>query len=67
MSRKPTQLLVGRRVKLIKCDDPHTCLKAGVLGTVESVDDLGTVHIKWDDGTLFGLCWDAGDRWGIVV
>lgn len=66
MSRKPTQMLVGRRVKLIRCNDVHTKIEPGTLGTVESVDDAGTVHVAWDDGQHLGLVWDDGDRWNVV-
>lgn len=66
MSRKPSQSLVGRRIKLVRCNDVHTHLQPGTLGTVESVDDVGTVHVKWDNGVVLGLVWDDGDRWQIL-
>ena len=27
----------------------------GTLGTVRYVDDIGTIHIKWDNGSSLGL------------
>jgi len=66
MSRKPSQSLVGRRIKLITCSDAWSCLLPGATGTVELVDDTGTVHVLWDSGERLGLVWDAGDRWSIV-
>lgn len=54
---------VGKRVRLIKCNDPWTTLNSGEEGTIEFVDDMGTVHVQWDNGHTLGLCKDAGDRW----
>ena len=53
----------GRRVELMRCNDPHTRLRPGDRGTVQLVDSLGTVHVKWDNGERLGLVWAAGDRW----
>lgn len=64
--RLPSKSLEGRRIRLVKCNDAYTKIKPGTLGTVEMVDDVGTVHTKWDDGTVLGLCWDDGDRWDVL-
>ena len=46
----------GTRVMLIHMDDPHKCiLQPGCEGTVYAVDDVGTVHVKWDCGSGLGL------------
>ncbi len=45
----------GTRVVLIKMDDPYTKLKPGDKGTVVSVDDIGTIHVKWDSGSSLGV------------
>ena len=42
------------RVKLICMDDPYVDMKPGELGTVRNVDDMGTVHIAWDNGHGLG-------------
>ena len=65
MFRKRSRL-VGRRVRLIKCNDQYTRLEPGAEGTVVSVDDVGTVHVRWDSGVLLGLVWDDGDRWAFI-
>ena len=57
--------LVGARVRLEHTDDPHTRLRPGALGTVRSVDDLGTVHVAWDDGSQLGLVADI-DVWTVA-
>ena len=45
----------GDRVELIHTSDPYTSLKPGDQGTVQMVDDAGTVHVKWDSGSTLGL------------
>jgi hypothetical protein len=47
--------MMGRRVQLIHCSDPYTLTKPGSLGTVQFVDDLNTVHVRWDDGSTIGM------------
>lgn len=66
MVRLPSKSLEGRRVRLLNCNDAYTKLKPGLMGTVTVVDDVGTVHVKWDNGSTLGLCWDDGDRWEVV-
>lgn len=46
---------VGRRVEFVCSSDPYTKLKPGDQGVIEDVDDLGTRHIKWDNGSKLGL------------
>ncbi len=53
----------GDRVRLV--DVPPSYEKfgvaAGTLGTVEMVDSLATVHIRWDTGQRFGVITAARD------
>lgn len=65
-TRKPSKSLEGRRVQLQRTTDAYTNLKPGDRGTVSLVDDAGTVHVKWDDGSSLGLVWEAGDRWTVL-
>jgi hypothetical protein len=52
----------GDRVRFVSTTDAWSRMKPGTRGTVTFVDDLGTVHVKWDDGGTLGLI--AGeDRW----
>jgi uncharacterized protein DUF4314 len=57
---------IGDRVRLVRCDDPHTKLNPGELGTVSFIDALGTVHVDWDSGSSLGLSRRAGDAWEVV-
>ena len=45
---------VGMRVRLINMDDPHG-VDEGMEGTIQKIDGLGTLHVKWDDGSTLGL------------
>ena len=44
----------GTRVELVNMDDPYTSLTTGDKGTVRCVDDMGTIHIRWDCGSSLG-------------
>lgn len=56
----------GQRVMLIQCTDPYATLPAGSKGTVQFVDDLGTVHVRWDNGSTLGLV-PGHDAWMIIA
>ena len=46
----------GSRVELVRMNDPYRPdLKAGALGTVMGVDDIGTIHVAWDCGSSLGV------------
>lgn len=45
----------GTRVVLIEMNDPYTKLMPGDKGTVTGVDDIGTIHVKWDRGGSLGV------------
>lgn len=45
----------GTRIKLISYGYSFTNKKEGLLGTVVLVDDFGTIHMEWDDGSSVGL------------
>ena len=45
----------GTRVKLMHMDDPYSRLKPGDEGSVIGVDDIGTIHVKWDSGSTLGV------------
>ena len=44
---------VGARVELVHMDDVHAPPR-GTKGTVRDVDDIGTVHVTWDNGSSMG-------------
>ena len=49
------QYPVGTRIELIRMDDPYAPIESGMQGTVENVDDAGTLHMKWDNGRTLGI------------
>ena len=57
--------LKDKRIELISTSDPYTELRPGDLGTVDFVDDLGTIHITWDNGSQLGLV-PGEDQYKIV-
>lgn len=44
----------GCRVELVSMDDPYTKLRPGDCGSVDHVDDTGTVFVLWDSGSRLG-------------
>ena len=45
----------GCRVELVCMNDPYTRLKPGDQGEVVFVDDIGTIHVSWDNGSKLGV------------
>ena len=45
---------VGTRVELVKMDDTQAP-PIGTRGTVVAVDDIGTIHVRWDNGSSLGV------------
>ncbi len=47
----------GTKLKLLEDtkEEPYHPIKAGEIGTVDHVDDIGTIHINWENGRQFGI------------
>ena len=45
----------GCRVELIKMDDPYREMPPGLKGMVEGVDDSGSIHVRWDNGSSLAV------------
>ena len=45
----------GTRIKLIEMNDPWNPVEPGTEGTVQLVDDIGQIHMKWDNGRTLAL------------
>jgi hypothetical protein len=44
-----------RRVRFLSFGEPDpTQLEPGMMGTIRWVDDVGTVHVQWDNGVQLG-------------
>ena len=46
--------IVGTKIELIKMDDSQAPLP-GTKGIIENIDDIGTLHIRWENGSSLGL------------
>lgn len=44
----------GTRILLVEMRDPQA-VEAGMTGTVEAVDDAGSIHMNWDNGRGLAL------------
>ena len=47
----------GSRVELVSMSDPFTKLRPGDQGTVQFIDDLGTIFVDWDCGSGLGVAY----------
>lgn len=54
----------GTRVKLIHMVDEKN-ISPGSTGTVTHVDDVGTIHVNWDNGRILGLIYNE-DKFEII-
>jgi hypothetical protein len=59
------RFLKGTRIELIEMNDPYAPVLEGTKGTVELVDDMGTIHMKWDNGRTLGLIPDV-DKFKVI-
>lgn len=57
--------LVGERIRLDYTSDQYTHLKAGDEGTVDFVDDMGTIFVIWDNSSNLGLI-PGEDKYTII-
>ncbi len=55
VERLRKQYPAGTRVELVSMNDPYTKLRPGDKGTVDFVDDTGTIFCSWDNGSSLGV------------
>ena len=55
---------VGSRVVLVFINDAQAP-PVGTKGTVNYVDDIGTIHVNWDNGSTLGVVFGEDRVWMI--
>ena len=45
----------GTRIWLNSMEDPYAPIAPGTEGEVDFVDDIGTIHMRWDNGRTLGI------------
>lgn len=45
----------GTRLMLLSMEDPYAPVEPGTRGTVQYVDDMGQIGMKWDNGRSLSL------------
>jgi hypothetical protein len=55
MNQGKFDYLIGKRIEMIHCTDQYSPIPQGTQGTVDMVDDMGTVFVDWDNGSTLGL------------
>lgn len=48
--------LIGKKVQLIRLEDPYINLKQGDMGTIISIEDNQDLGVDWDNGMRYNLC-----------
>lgn len=45
----------GTKVRMIHMTDPYSPIPTGTVGTVTCVDDAGSVHMAWENGSTLAF------------
>jgi len=53
--------LTGKRVVIIRMEDPYTELRPGSKGTIKGEDDMGHILVQWDNGSSLNLIPDIDE------
>lgn len=54
----------GMKIRCLSMNDPYPILD-GTIGTVSFIDDAGTIHMQWENGSTLGLV-EGVDQFEIV-
>lgn len=65
VDRLKNQYPSGTRIELLSSINDIQPIESGSKGTVIAVDDIGTIHMRWDNGRSLGLI-PGEDRFKII-
>ena len=51
----------GCRVELVKMDDPYREMPPGLQGVVTGIDDTGSIHVNWQNGSSLAVKIEDGE------
>ena len=51
----------GCSVELVKMDDPYRKMPVGMRGTVTGVDDSGSIHVDWENGSTLAVVYNEDE------
>lgn len=63
---KDSNVKVGDKLQLIALEDRYAKLAPGSIGIVDKIDDTGTLHMRWNDGSTLGLIPNI-DKYNIIA
>ena len=55
----------GCRVELIKMDDPYREMPPGLRGVVTGIDDSGSIHVDWQNGSSLAVVY--GEDYAVKI
>ena len=55
----------GCRVELVKMDDPYREMPPGMRGVVTGVDDSGSIHVHWQNGSSLAVVY--GEDYAVKI
>ena len=51
LARMRAEFSAGTEVELIEMNDPYRDMPPGLWGVIETIDDAGSAHIRWENGS----------------
>ena len=55
MQKTIQEVKAGDKVRCTRMMDDPRPVPPGFIGTVKNIDDIGTIHVVWQDGRFLGL------------